>query len=238
MASDERRISRVTLSSQIEEAVRSDIIAGTLKPGERLRPSALAQRYGVSPTPLREAFLRLAAENLVEADPRLGITVTDVSAADLRDVYWLRGLLESRALARSMANATNEWMTSVAEAYQSFRDAAAAPARTAEWQYAHRRFHDCLLLGADSPWLSRFVGLLSEHAERYRLLSRLRFTRSSIEEHRMLYEAVVAGDSESAQATLLRHLASTVETLRGALGEPDDLDGNWARGSERSGGSQ
>lgn len=236
MASEDRRISRVTLSSQVEEAVRSDIIAGTLKRGERLLPSALAERYGVSATPLPEAFLRLAAENLAEADPRLGITVTDVSVADLRDVYWLRGLLESRALARSMANRTREWMSSVTEAYQSFTEAAAAPASTANWQY--RRLHDCLLLGANSPWLSRFVGLLSEHAERYRLLSRLRSTGSSIEEHRMLYEAVIAGDSESAQTTLLGHLASTVETLRAAVGDPGDLDGSSARASERSGSSQ
>src|SRR5688572_6357929 len=87
------RISRATLTEQLEEALRADILDGVYRPGQRLRASELTDRYGVSATPLREALQRLAAENLVELDPRLGATVSPISEHDLRDIYELLSMV-------------------------------------------------------------------------------------------------------------------------------------------------
>ncbi len=85
-----QRVSRATLTTQLEDALRLDIIEGVLAPGQRLRSAELTDRYQVSATPLREALQRLAAQNLVEIDPRFGATVAPISRSDLHDTYWLR----------------------------------------------------------------------------------------------------------------------------------------------------
>lgn len=210
------RVTRATLASQVEEAVRSDIIAGSLEPGQRLRATELSRRYGVSATPLREALQRLAAQNLVDLGPRLGTTVSPISDLELHDVYWMRGLLDGRALARSVELGDDEWRRGLTDAYAAFEAATAAgtgAAASSDWAVAHRRFHDTLFEACDSPWLLRFVGLLSDHSERYRMLSRRRALRPSVDEHRTIYRAAMVGDVENAKAALHRHLEATVQLL-------------------------
>src|ERR671915_1528247 len=102
-------VTRATLATQLEDALRVDIIEGVLTPGQRLRASDLTQRYGVSATPLREALQRLAAQNLVELGPRLGATVAPISESELRDIYFLRQMLETVALERSIAHGDEAW---------------------------------------------------------------------------------------------------------------------------------
>ncbi len=91
------RLTRSTLTAQLEDALRVDIIEGVLVPGQRLRAADLSKRYGVSATPFREALQRLAAQRLVDLDPRFGATVADISRAELRDIYQMRDLLEGLA---------------------------------------------------------------------------------------------------------------------------------------------
>lgn len=212
-------VTRATLAAQVEEAVRSDIINGTLEPGQRLRASDLTQRYGVSATPLREALQRLAAHNLVELGPRLGTTVAPISEPELRDIYWLRELLETIALERSIRLGDQAWEQQITEAYLALERAVAdtaTPRRLEAWSVAHRSFHDALMRVCGSPWLLRFVSVLSDHSERYRTLSRRRGTRDPIQEHRSIYVAAVRRDAEGAQAALRSHLTGTVELLASA----------------------
>ena len=75
------------------------ILEGVLKPGERLRAEALAQRFGTSRTPIREALLQLEAQGLVEVEPNRGAVVRTFDRDDLFDLYQLRALLEPRAAA-------------------------------------------------------------------------------------------------------------------------------------------
>ena len=142
----EHRVTRATLTSQLEDAIRVEIIEGVLPPGHRLRAQELTQRYGVSATPLREALQRLAAENLVEIDPRLGAAVAEISRSDLRDIYWLRELLEGIALERSIQRADGSWETDVRAAWDRFRETPVSEPGSTEgmlaWSGAHRAFHE------------------------------------------------------------------------------------------------
>ena len=81
------RVTRATLATQLEHALRDEILSGELQPGTRLRAEEIAARYGVSPTPTREALQRLLADSLISLDPRAGIQVAQVSLEELRDVY-------------------------------------------------------------------------------------------------------------------------------------------------------
>src|SRR5262245_57141098 len=116
-----RGLTRATLTGQLEDALRVDIIEGILAPGQRLRAAELTGRYNVSATPLREAIQRLAAQNLVEIDPRLGASVARMSRADLRDTYWMHELLEPLALERSMERGDAAWERRIQELFDDFR---------------------------------------------------------------------------------------------------------------------
>lgn len=219
--SDRKRISRATLATQLEDALRVDIIEGLLRPGQRLRAADLTQYYGVSATPLREALQRLGAQNLVTIDPRMGATVAEISPGDLRDIYMLRELLEVVALERSIAAAGDEWVQRLTAAWEALRDltndASGATTRTGalKWSSAHRAFHAALFDECGSPWLLRFIGTLAEHSERYRMLARLP-SRATLEEHEELFRAATSFNIPRASAALRRHLAATVAVLEQA----------------------
>ena len=221
----ERRVTRATLTSQLEDAIRVEIIEGVLPPGRRLRAQELTQRYGVSATPLREALQRLAAENLVEIDPRLGAAVAQISRSDLRDIYQLRELLEGLALERSIERATPEWEADVNAAWERFRSTPVREADSTEsmlaWSAAHRAFHEALFEACDSPWLLRFVGTLYDHSERYRMLSVRTRRRDTVVEHEEIYRAAVGRDAGEAVNWLRRHLNRTVGNLESGLEESE-----------------
>jgi DNA-binding GntR family transcriptional regulator len=211
------------LTAQIEDALRIDIIEGVLKPGQRLRAADMAQRYNVSPTPLREALQRLAAQNLVDIDPRLGATVAGISREHLRDTYWVRELLETLALERSIERGDAEWERRAQAAFDDLRDATKVRVATRgtegalTWSKAHRTFHETLLEAADSPWLKSILATLNDHSERYRMLSVQTGVRDSIEEHGAILTAALAHDRAAATASLKRHLSGTVDLLEHGL---------------------
>src|SRR4051795_6810596 len=90
-----------TSTGRVREQLQHAILEGVLKPGERLRAEALAQRYGTSRTPVREALLQLEAQGLVEVEPNRGAVVRAFDRADLLDLYEVRALLEPAAAARA-----------------------------------------------------------------------------------------------------------------------------------------
>ena len=211
-------VTRATLATQLEDALRVDIIEGVLTPGQRLRAADLTARYGVSATPLREALQRLAAQNLVEIDPRLGATVAHISRTDLRDIYWLRELLEGLALERSIERGDDAWERRVTEAWERFRQQGTkqrtgSAADALAWSSAHRAFHEALFAACDSPWLLRFIGTLYDHSERYRMLAVRSRLRDTLEEHSGIYKPAIARNAPEAVAWLRRHLATTVARL-------------------------
>lgn len=212
------RVTRATLASQLEDALRLEIIEGALLPGQRLRANDLTQRYGVSATPLREALQRLAAENLVEIDPRLGAAVAGISRTDLHDIYWLRELLEGMALKRSIANGDAGWEARVRGAWERFIaqatiDADAPASEIVHWSRAHRDFHEALYFAVNSPWLLRFIDTLYDHSERYRMLSvRSRLLPTTVE-HEGIYRPAIERDAKAAVEWLRKHLHHTVADL-------------------------
>jgi DNA-binding GntR family transcriptional regulator len=90
-----------TSTLRVRDELHAAILSGSLKPGERLRAEALAQRFGTSRTPIREALLVLEAEGLVEVEPNRGAVVRAFDAGDLRELYDLRAVIEPLAAARA-----------------------------------------------------------------------------------------------------------------------------------------
>jgi DNA-binding GntR family transcriptional regulator len=218
-ATGNRRVTRVTLTEQVEDALRLDILEGVFEPGQRLRASELSSRYNVSATPLREALQRLAAQNLIEIDPRLGATVAPISQEDLHDIYWLRGLLEVLALERSVARGGPEWEESINAALGQLRSVTLTASQeegslssALAWSQAHRALHEALFSACGSPWLLRVLETLHDQSERYRMLSVVG-GRDALEEHERIVQEAVGRHSDAAIEALRNHLLKTVKTL-------------------------
>jgi DNA-binding GntR family transcriptional regulator len=194
-----------TLAEQVAARLREAVLSGQLPAGERLSQERLAEQYGVSRVPIRDALRHLQAEGLIESHPRLGTTVAQLSAADLDELYDMRLALEP-ALAR-LATA-NLRRADIAAMRRQLDAMTSAPALSAEWFSAHDEFHNVLNARAGRDRMFALVERLRAQTERY-----LRMYRSAIDradehgaEHELISAAAESGDPERVAATVHEHL--------------------------------
>ena len=135
-----------TLTEAAYAALRSDVIAGTLRPEARLRIDWLSKRYGIGPTPLREALQRLCADGMVVAEGHRGFAVAPLSLAEFDDLTIARVALEEQALRLSIRHGDEGWEAQVAAAAYALRkrDEALCSEGAAAldgWDRANAAFH-------------------------------------------------------------------------------------------------
>jgi len=211
----------------VHDSVRADILSGTLEPGTPLRLAALAKRYEVSMSVVREALTRLAEHNLAVLAPNQGFRVVEISRADLVELTELRTNLEGIALARSIERGDVHWEAQVVSAHHVLERATMARddglGSTDEWSEAHADFHAVLVSACESPRLLSITQSLRNSAELYRQLSALKTAESGrdlLAEHRELMELAVARRGDEARVALARHIERTTElVLASALRE-------------------
>jgi GntR family transcriptional regulator, carbon starvation induced regulator len=201
-----------TRSDWVQERLRVAILRGELEAGTRLHANQLAQRWEVSPTPLREAFQRLAADGLVEMLPQRGARVSAVSTQDAAEIYELRLLLEPRCLRRSLQASDDEHRAEIRASFDAFR-----AARTLEASIeAHTRFHAVLLERCPSPRLLRFTTQLADASRLYQVASARGggpARRHPKAEHKALCDAALAGDIDGCVALQEAHLRRTLQLI-------------------------
>jgi DNA-binding GntR family transcriptional regulator len=194
-------ISPRALYEEVAEQLRQRIFRRELEPGSWIDELKIAEEFGISRTPLREALKVLAAEGLVTMKLRRGAYVTEVSDKDLRDVYHLLSLLESDAAGVVAARATAEQLQ---ELHALHRDLAAAVADRDRFFALNERFHMRLLELADNRWRNQMVADLRKVMKLNRHNSLLKQGRiaESLQEHAQILAALQAHDAEAAvQAT-------------------------------------
>lgn len=207
-----------TRSVHVHGEVRRDILGGVLRPGSRLSPLTLAERYGVSLGVVREALTRLGEQGLVLSQPQLGFQVLPLSRADLLDLTSVRLDLEPLALRRSVEQGDVEWRSRLIAAHHVLERTPSHDVDGAfneEWPVAHRAFHLQLLAGCGSRRLVEIASTLRDAAEVYRRWSTPLGSepRDVAGEHRAILEAVEAGDPDLAAERLARHIAHTTDVL-------------------------
>ncbi|HVP01678.1 MAG TPA: GntR family transcriptional regulator [Solirubrobacteraceae bacterium] len=193
----------------VHRAIREAILDGEFAGGEVISQVALAEQFGVSRTPLREALRMLQNEGLIEGEPNRRVRVAELSLADLEELYTIRIPLEVTGLRLSLPRMRPEDVGRL-------EGAMAEMAHFAElgeyrgWHVPHMAFHRGLTVYA-GPRFNALLVQLFEHAERYR---RMHFGRllseQSTTDHRAILDAVKAADRDLAAALLARHLARTV----------------------------
>lgn len=198
------------LYQEVAEQLRQRIFNRELEPGSWIDELKIAEEFGISRTPLREALKVLAAEGLVTMKVRRGAYVTEMSDKDLRDVYHLLGLLESDAAAVVATSASSEQHQSL----QDLHDELEGSVNERERFFAiNERFHLLLLELADNRWRGQMVADLRKVMKLNRHNSLLKQGRiaDSLQEHRAILAAILAGDGPASAQAMQAHFAQGLE---------------------------
>ena len=202
------------LYEEVAELLRQRIFNRELEPGSWIDELKIAEEYGISRTPLREALKVLAAEGIVTMKVRRGAYVTEVSQQDLADVYHLLSLLESDAAGVVAARATPAQIAEL-RALHAELEAAAAPGKVDREHFftLNERFHMQLLAIANNRWRDQMVADLRKVMKLNRHNSLLKAGRidESLEEHRAIMAALEARDADLAAARMRAHFSSGLE---------------------------
>ncbi|MFZ3117807.1 MAG: GntR family transcriptional regulator [Variovorax sp.] len=202
------------LYEEVAELLRQRIFSRELEPGSWIDEMKIAEEYGISRTPLREALKVLAAEGLVTMKVRRGAYVTEVSQQDLADVYHLLSLLESDA-AGVVAERATEAQLHTLQLLHAELEAAAIPGQVDREHFfaINERFHMQLLAIANNRWRDQMVADLRKVMKLNRHNSLLKSGRidESLREHRALMAAIVAKDPAAAMARMREHFDNGLE---------------------------
>lgn len=217
-----------TLVERVANDIREAIIEGRLEPGERIGQLALAERFGTSRLPVREALRLLHNEGLVSLKPNAGARVASLTVAELTEVYLMRERLEPLALAESIPHLTDEEIATLSSYVDSMEQVDTTHDRWG-WLEIDRRFHRAALAAAPMPHLLKTIGDLWNVATRYRRASMLVWSPSSAAvqraEHRLLMSSIEQRNQRDAELILAMHIR---RTRRGLL-EHAELFGDGPR---------
>jgi DNA-binding GntR family transcriptional regulator len=198
------------LYEEVAELLRQRIFQRELEPGSWIDEMKIAEEYGISRTPLREALKVLAAEGLVTMKVRRGAYVTEVSDRDLAEVYHLLSLLESDAAAVVAQEASDAELKSLQALH---RELEKAVKNRDEFFAINERFHMRLLEIAGNRWRNQMVADLRKVMKLNRHNSLLKSGRieESLAEHRAVMDALVARDAQSARERMQLHFNNGLE---------------------------
>ena len=198
------------LYEEVAEQLRQRIFRRELEPGSWIDELKIAEEFGISRTPLREALKVLAAEGLVTMKVRRGAYVTEMSEKDLRDVYHLLSLLESDAAGVVAERATDAQLKTLQDLHAELE---AAVADREKFFAINERFHMHLLEMADNRWRSQMVADLRKvmKLNRHNSLFKQGRIEDSLGEHRAILAAMVARDAKATAKAMQAHFAQGLE---------------------------
>ena len=201
----------INTAELVADALRQAILQGQFKSKQPLRQDEIAAEFGVSKIPVREALFQLKAEGLVTFYPNRGAVVSELSAAEVDEIYAMRSALESLALRRAIPR-LSEADFFRAEGALAALDQEQNPAG---WSELNWEFHALLYHAARMPRLMSTVERLHHNVARYLILylAGMAYQETSQAEHRAILAAARQRDSDAAVAHLEQHLASAAEML-------------------------
>jgi DNA-binding GntR family transcriptional regulator len=209
------RLDRTRLAApQVLEKLRDAILSLDLVPGTVLARQELADRFGVSQTPVREALLRLSEEGLVDVFPQHATLVSRIDIVAARQAHFLRRSIELELVHQlaleAPAGMVEQMKTTIAQ-----QAALAAAQRYGDFVGADRAFHRLMYEAGGVPDLWELVGRVSGHVDRLRRLHlpTAGKTEAILRDHRAIVRCIQAKDPAAAQAALRKHLSGTLSAV-------------------------
>jgi len=202
------------LRDVVFNTLRQAILRGELKPGERLMEIQLANKLGVSRTPIREAIRKLELEGLVLMIPRKGAEVADITEKSLLDVLEVRRALEELSADLACDRITEEEIAELKAAAEEFKKTLKSSDVT-EIAEADVKFHDVIYLATKNQKLIQLLNNLREQMYRYRVeyLKREEVYEQLIREHEEIIEHISRKEKEEAVQIVCKHIDNQMDTV-------------------------
>ena len=202
------------LRDVVFNTLRQAILRGELKPGERLMEIQLANKLGVSRTPIREAIRKLELEGLVLMIPRKGAEVAEITEKSLRDVLEVRRALEELSVQLACEKITKEEIRELERVAKEFQQVVKSSDIT-EIAEVDVRFHDIIYTATDNQKLIQLLNNLREQMYRYRVeyLKRDGVFPQLIAEHEAIIRHIENNENEKATEVMCRHIDNQVEAV-------------------------
>jgi GntR family transcriptional regulator, carbon starvation induced regulator len=210
-----------TLTRSVYEQIRTDLLTGKFRPGEKLGAEALRERFKTGSSPVREALNRLLAEGFVALIEQKGFRVAPVSAEELSELVTARCWIDGAAVTECVRRFDAKWEEGLILAHHRLsRTSRGQRGRTdnPDWEILHKAFHTTLVGGCGTRWIVKISEQLFDAAERYRLLA-IEYVpeRDELEEHRLIVDACIERNAEKAVNLLKRHYGQSFNILAGSL---------------------
>lgn len=204
-----------TAMSAEEEAyqhIHRQIRLGSFAPGTRLVPEVIAGQIGTSRMPIRGALRRLASEGLVEIRANRGAVVRGLNAAEMREVFEMRSVLEGLAIRNAVAQMRPEHIRRLEHMLEQMD---LGSGDYLDWTTAHREFHEYLCGFCQQPRLLGQIADLHSVVEPYMRVwsSKVRSTLRPREAHQELIDALKTGDADTCERVMRRHAMNTLAGL-------------------------
>jgi DNA-binding GntR family transcriptional regulator len=212
-----RKRSRLNRSSEAYERIKELILVGELTASDVLSEGELADRLGMSRTPIREALRRLSQDHLVEIVPDRGAWVRDVSLNDLREIFDLRKVLEPLAAEQAVSRVPEEDIVAIEREWRALEEAVQLGEQV-DYEVVSRldnRFHNLIIAYCRNKRLRDFLELLNQEILRYQLLTAqtLANVEETVSQHLYLVTLFKARDIEALSRGLKLHIERSEEIV-------------------------
>lgn len=200
-----------TVVKYVTNRLRKAILDGTLKKGDRLIQEEWAERLEVSRMPIREALTQLQMEGLVEMVPHKGAIVTPITRDNIEEIYHTRALLEGLAVEKSLPFLTEADKKRLEEILSEMEELEISDATNDQYTQLNSAFHETLRKGCPWPRVQKMVETLGISPIAPNLL--VDYYAETLQEHRMIYQAVLRGDPSELRAVVEYHILRTKNNL-------------------------
>ncbi|HRK18313.1 MAG TPA: GntR family transcriptional regulator [Hyphomicrobiaceae bacterium] len=212
-------IERRTLPDELASRLRDLVVAGELKPDDKIAEAELCARFGVSRTPLREAIKMLAAEGLVTLTPNRGARVASITASEIAEIFPVMGALEAMAGELAAANHTSAQL----QALEALHADIVAARNSSDWlaySRANRAFHESLFdIAGNATLTSLYTQLMIRiHAVRFVAQQTPEAWDAAVSDHEAIMQALRTRDATAVASLLRTHLARKADGVIASLG--------------------
>lgn len=194
--------------------LRDDILSQIYKKGEALTESKVTRDLGVSRTPVREAFVQLQLDGLVDAIPNKGVIVRGLSIMDTQDMYDIRAYIEGIATKRACENITPEKLAVLSEAIRNVEEYTKQKDYQG-FQKADYEFHDAIVKASNSRIFENMLITMIQYTRiaRVKSLSSDGRAPEALGEHKAIYDAIESRDADKAKELMERHIRNAKESF-------------------------
>lgn len=199
------------LTTYIAEELRSMIWEEVLEPGQRIKQEEIAQKLGVSRTPVIRALQKLEAERLVEYRPRRGFAVKALGLEEMLEIFDLRAALEAVAAAKAAERASDDQIRQMRSLFEGFGGSWTEEAEN-RYMKNDQTFHSMMSSFSGNGLIEQINGMFNIYRLSYQR-GLIRHPSETLDEHRRLIEAIAAHDTKQARVLALEHIDKSRSTI-------------------------